>query len=84
MWVMRGVAVLCSIGSAVSAVVGLRLLFAGDWLESHTVRYGALAVLALAAIVAAAAVVLAVIGTICRPRDFQSWVVMAIVILPVR
>jgi quinol-cytochrome oxidoreductase complex cytochrome b subunit len=83
MWVTRGVAVLCSIGSVALAVSGLRLLFAGDWLESHTVRYGPLALLLLAVIVAVAAVALAVIGAIRRPRDVLSWVVLAIVIVPV-
>jgi quinol-cytochrome oxidoreductase complex cytochrome b subunit len=80
---VRVVAVICEIGAALCAIIGIRLLFAGDWLESHTVRYGPLVLLVGAIIAAIAAIVLAAVGAIRRPRDVASWVVIAIVVLPV-
>jgi hypothetical protein len=80
---LRVAALACWISSVVLAAVGFRFLFAGNWLESHTVRYGPLALLALALVTAIAAIVIAVVGAARRPRDRASWVVAAIVVLPV-
>ncbi len=82
-WLVRSVAVGCLLISVTLAILGFRLLFAGDWLESHAVRYGPLALLAVAAISAIAAIVLALVGAIRRPRDPASWIVLAIIALPV-
>jgi quinol-cytochrome oxidoreductase complex cytochrome b subunit len=80
---VRVAAIICEIAAALCAIIGIRFLFAGDWLESHTVRYGPLVLLVGAIIAAIAAIVLAAVGAIRRPRDAASWVVVAIVILPV-
>ncbi|MET4783672.1 hypothetical protein [Glaciihabitans sp. UYNi722] len=82
-WVGRALAVVFFIASIVLTLVGFRFLFAGDWLESHTVRYGPLAILLAALLTAVTAIAFAVIGVVRRPREVLSWVVAAIVLAAV-
>jgi hypothetical protein len=82
-WVGRAGAVACSALAIATTFVGLRLLFAGDWLDSHEVRYGPLALLAAAILLAVAAVVIALVDALRHPRLAGGWIVLALVILPV-
>ena len=82
-WFVRIAALLCSLAAIVLATFGIRLLFAGDWLESHEVRYGALTLLGLGVLASAASIALAIVGAARRPRLVGSWIVVAMVLVPV-
>jgi hypothetical protein len=80
-WPERMAAIACFAISLAGAAIGLRLLFAGKWLESHDVKYGPIAIIVFAVLAGLAAIVLALVGAVRRPRTVSSWVVVAVVLL---
>jgi len=74
-------ALLLDVAALAMAVFGLRLLFAGRWLESHDVRYVPLAMLGAAVLAVITAIALGIVGVARRPRAVGSWVVAGLTLL---